>query len=89
MVWTEISALIVVPIIRSVGGWLENSFKDGKIDDFEWKQLGETVLRVGLLGAATYYGLSGFGVDITAWTAGFAAFFVDKIFSYIKTAKKA
>ena len=32
-------------LLRSVAGWIENSWKDGKIDSFEWKQLGGTMVK--------------------------------------------
>ena len=42
-------SLLLVPfvaLLRSLFGWAENSFRDGKIDLFEWKKLGETVVRM-------------------------------------------
>jgi len=57
-------------LLRSILGWLKHSLADGKIDDLEWKLLGETVVRVGLIGAVAYYfpglNLSGFEVAATA-----------------------
>ena len=32
-------------LLRSIAGWLENSLKDGKIDEFEIKQLGGTMIK--------------------------------------------
>lgn len=32
-------------LLRAVAGWVENAWKDGKIDDFEWKQLGGTIVK--------------------------------------------
>jgi hypothetical protein len=56
MVWQEALTLIGVPIVRSVAGWLENAFDDGKISGFELKELGSTVLRVGIIGVAAFFG---------------------------------
>lgn len=53
-------SILIVPagaVIRGVAGWAENAFADGEISKFEWKQLGETVLRVGIIGLALLFGL--------------------------------
>ena len=81
---TDLIPIIGFPIIRSVGGWLENSLKDGIIDSFEWARLGETIVRVGIIAAGTYYGLNGFGVDISAVGAGAGAIVLDFILAAIK-----
>ena len=88
MVWEELAALVGIPVLRSVAGWAENALKDGKIENFEWKQLGETVVRVGFIGAATYFGLNEAGYDISALGAGAAAIIIDIIISAIKKKKK-
>lgn len=36
---------ITAGFLRSTAGWLENSLKDEKIDEFEIKQLSETVIK--------------------------------------------
>ncbi len=46
-----------VALARALLGWVENSFKDGKVDLIEWKQLGATVIRMGLPMAALIFGL--------------------------------
>jgi len=38
-------AALAAGLLRSVAGWLENSLKDGKIDAFEVKQLGGTMVK--------------------------------------------
>ena len=43
--------------IRSVTGWLENSLEDGKIQKYEWLELGSTALRLGLITTGLYLGL--------------------------------
>lgn len=80
--------LIGVPIARSVAGWLNNSLEDGKIDMIEWKLLGSTIVRVGLIGTATYFGFNGLGIDISAVGASFGAILMDKLFEAMKNAKK-
>ena len=42
--------------LRSIAGWAENAFKDGKISKVEWMQLGSTVLRVGAMTVAITLG---------------------------------
>lgn len=32
-------------LLRNVAGWMENSMKDGVIDEFEVKQLGGTIIK--------------------------------------------
>lgn len=86
--WTEIASIIGFPILRSAAGWLENALKDNKITSFEWKQLGETVLRVGLIGVGTYLGLNEAGIDISALGAGASSVVLDFILSAIKKKKK-
>lgn len=38
-------AAIVIGLFRNILGWLENALKDGKIDEYEWKQLFRTVTK--------------------------------------------
>lgn len=38
-------AAVTAGLLRSIAGWLENSYKDGKIDDYEVKQLVGTVVK--------------------------------------------
>lgn len=40
-----IIAAVSAGLLRSLAGWLENSLKDGKIDEYEIKQLGGTVVK--------------------------------------------
>ena len=40
---------------RSILGWAKASFADGYVQDFELKKLGETIVRVGLIGAVVVY----------------------------------
>ena len=68
--WTELLSFVGIPLIRGFAGWIENSFKDGKVDKLEWQLLGSTVLRVGILGVALWLGL---GVDPLVASAGAVA----------------
>ena len=67
MVLNEALVLLGTGAARSIGGWLENAFDDGKVSAFEWRQLGATVLKFGLLGAGIFLGFNQFGVDV--WSA--------------------
>ena len=84
MVWKELAILVGVPVIRSVAGWAENALKDKKIERFEWKQLGETVLRVGIIGIAAFFGLNEAGFDISAIGAAGSAVLLDFVLRAIK-----
>lgn len=84
MDFLSISTIVGIPIIRSVVGWLESAFDDGKITTFEWTQLFATILRVGFIGMATFFGLNGLGVDIDALGASFSAVFIDIILNKLK-----
>jgi len=88
MVWQEVLAIVGFPVLRSVAGWAENALKDNKITNFEWKQLGSTVMRVGFIGIATYFGLNNAGLDVSALGAGASAVVLDFILSAIKKKKK-
>jgi len=87
MILTDLMPLIVAPILRSICGWLENALDDGKISMIEWSQLGSTVLRVGIMGLATFLGLEGMGIDIGAIGAASSAVIMDFIISAIKKKK--
>ena len=40
-----ILAAVSAGLLRNIAGWLENSLKDGAIDEFEVKQLGGTMIK--------------------------------------------
>ena len=80
----DIIPIVVIPIVRNVAGFLENALKDNKIDNYEWKQLAGTVLRVGMIGLMTYFGLNGLGVDIDTLGASASAVILDFFISAIK-----
>lgn len=55
------NSLILIPavaLIRAIAGWGENALEDGKIDLPEWKQLGATIVRMGVPMAALIWGLN-------------------------------
>jgi len=54
--WT-LAIPLVAGGIRNIAGWLEASLKDGKVDRYEWSQLGSTVLQVAVISFAAMFGL--------------------------------
>ncbi len=71
---------------RSFAGWLKSSLRDGIIQDFEIKQLGECMVRVILIGAVVAYFP---GVDISWAETAAVALGGDVILSAVKKAKIA
>ena len=78
MAW-EWWPVIGVPVVRSVAGWFHNAMKDGKITWIEWRQLGQTIIRIGLPAAALYWG---FDVPVEIATA--IPLLVDLVIDYLK-----
>lgn len=73
--------LVLGATARSVVGWANKALEDGKIEDYEYKKLIATVLRVGLLGAiAAYFP----GLDLSWISATAVALAADYIFKLIK-----
>jgi small-conductance mechanosensitive channel len=62
MVWEALAAVGVV-LVRNVSGWLENALEDGEITQYEFRELGVTVFRIGVPGVLAALGLSVAGVD--------------------------
>ncbi len=87
MVFKEILTIVGFPVLRSVVGWAENALKDSKVTSFELRQLGETVLRVGFMGFAAYFGLNELGLDVSALGAAGSVVVLDFILSAIKKKK--
>jgi hypothetical protein len=55
---------------RNLFGWFQSAFSDKKISPYEWKQLGKTVITMGLMSAGIYFGLGTFtNVDVAESTA--------------------
>ena len=84
MDFTALGLAVLVPVGRSVAGWLQNSLEDGKIDKFEWGKLGETIVRVGVIATGTFVGLQGLGVDISVVGAAAGAMVLDIILRKIE-----
>jgi hypothetical protein len=57
------SGLILVG--RNVYGWLTNSMADGKIQDYEWKQLGKTLFTLGGAAVFAYMGINAVVADVS------------------------
>ena len=76
-----------IPVIRSASGWGVKALADNRVTRFEWRQLVQTVVRVGTIGLMGYFGLSIFGIDNAAIAAAIGAFFVDKLFNALKQTK--
>ena len=70
-------------VLRSLGGWLENAMKDGKIELFEWGQLGATIFRVGVMSLGGIYGL-----DLTPIAAAGSALVLDFILKALRSKAK-
>ena len=83
MVLSEILVTLGVAVGRSITGWMTNAFKDGKIDDFEWSQLGATIIQVAVLTVGISYG---FKLDTTA--SAFGALVGSYIISALTKKKK-
>jgi len=88
MTFTTFIPIVLVPVARSIGGWISSSLEDGKIQGFEIAKLGETIVRVGLIGAGTYFGLNGLGLDISVIGASAGALVLDFILKTIEKSKK-
>ena len=85
--WNSLFIVVGTPILRSVGGWVENALKDGKIDTFEWAQLGSTVVRVGIIGGAAFIGFNAVGFDVPALATGAGTIVFDYLICALKTPK--
>jgi len=68
---------------RNLYGWAVNSFKDGKLQGYEIKQLGQTLLTVGGLAVFAYYGINSVA-DISPEQATMVAALVDILRSVFK-----
>ena len=82
---------IGTPIVRSVLGWLQHALADRKVTKFEWRQLAETTVRVGLIAACQYAIAAGFfDMDMgTVEMISIAAstILMDKLFNSLKENK--
>lgn len=82
--------IIGAATIRSVAGWLENAIsvkgRSGrKIDDFEWRELFATLIRVGVIGIViTYFPW----INISGIESAAVAFGADYLLSALKKLRK-
>ena len=80
---------VLTGVIRSGAGAVENALDDGKITAFEWRKMGATVIRVGLVTTALFYGVNElFGQDINVLGASAGAFFIDWIILKLRSKRK-
>ena len=72
-------------LVRSLVGWVKGSLADGEISEFEWRQLGETIVRVGFLGVVIAYFP---GLDLSMFEASVAAIGGDIVLQAVKQINK-
>ena len=68
--------------LRNVAGWIENSYRDKVISDYEWKQLFATIIQYVGQTAILFLGINQV-VDSNSAAAGISAsvvFLLDKYF---------
>ncbi len=83
----DLVIIAVVPAVRSGSGWAVKALADNRVTNFEWRQLAQTVIRVGTIGLMGYFGLSIAGIENAAVASAIGAFFADKIFNALKQNK--
>lgn len=69
---------------RNLYGWIINSFKDGKIQDYEWKQLGTTIVKLGGLALFLFLGISVVVPGISIEQSAMLAALIDVLKSELK-----
>jgi len=77
-------------LLRSVSGWLKNaisvkSSSGRKIDDFEWRELISTIIRVGVLGLIVAYFP---GLNLAPYETAVVALGTDYVFNLVKKLRK-
>lgn len=87
VVLKDLFVIVCFPVLRSASGWAVKAMADNRITRFEWKQLVQTVIRVGTIGLMGYFGLSIIGIDNPAIASAIGSFFVDKLFNALKQTK--
>ena len=83
----ELSSLILVPLARSIAGWLTKSLEDGKLQPYEIRLLLITCIRIVLLAVMFWIGFAKIGVQTSLMASAIAAFFADIIIRAIKHKK--
>lgn len=84
MDYTSLGIAMGIPVLRSIFGWAENALEDGKIEAFEWRKLGSTVLRVGFVSACIYLGYSEMIGPIAPYAAAAGGALVDMMLKKLK-----
>ena len=79
---------IGVPVGRCLFGWLQNALEDGKISEFEWRQLGTTIFSIGVPSVALYFSFNAVGIDFSVLGAACGGLLVDMVIRAIKKKKK-
>jgi hypothetical protein len=70
---------------RNIYGWINRSMEDGKIEDYEWKQLGKTLIQLGGFSIFAYLGINALFPGVVGPTESTALVaFVDVLRSYFK-----
>ena len=64
MEWQNLLAIVGVPLVRCITGWLNNALIDGVIEKFEWKKLLESSVNILVPGLAAFFGISLMGLDV-------------------------
>ena len=88
MFWQIVDSVIVVPLLRSVGGWLYKALEDKKVSRYEWKELLKTIIRTTTIGTFVLLGAQNWGIDINYVGSAVTAILLDWIVSAIKEHKK-
>lgn len=83
-----LAVLVATGAFRTITGYLENIFEDGKVTKFEVVSKGiPTLFRIGVLTVGFYLPLSSFGLDAAAVAAGGSAIVLDWILMKFKIKK--
>lgn len=63
--------VVGVPLVRNLFGWFSNAYEDGKLSEYEWKQLAITTGRTMLVGLGVFYGInwSGIGIEVELFSS--------------------
>ena len=73
--------VVLGALLRSVLGWAKASLKDGKIDQYEMKELAVCIIRVGFIGVLVAYFP---GTDFSWLEATIVALLADVVLSALK-----
>lgn len=82
-----LAVLVASGAFRTITGYLENVFKDGKITKYELSLGAATLFRVGVMTVAFYWPLTALGLDAAALAAGGSAIVLDFILHTFKIKK--